>query len=137
MIPASDCSNIMRMKSVLESRKRLIGLAAIVLLVMFMMNLNSRLSEYFHLSSERDKLKAHVVDLQATKLALDVQATNANSDGIVIGWARNEAHMARPGDQVFIPMTPSSITPTPEVEVTPTVDTVENWQVWWTLFFGE
>lgn len=125
------------MKSLGQSWKRVIGLGAIVLLVMLMMNINSRLSEYFHLSSERDKLKAHVIDLQATKLALGVEATYANSDGIVIDWARNEAHMARPDDHVFIPMTPSGITPTPEIEITPTVDTIENWQVWWALFFSE
>lgn len=117
--------------------KRIIGIGSIVLLVILMMNINSRLTEYFHLSSERDKLKVHVDDLQATKLALGVQATYANSDGIVVDWARNEAHMAQPGDHVFSPMTPPGITPTPQIETTPTVNPVENWQVWWALFFDE
>jgi hypothetical protein len=67
----------MKMKAVWESRKRLIGLGAIVLLVLFMMNLNSRLTEYFRLTGERDKMKAVVGELQATKVALDTQAAYA------------------------------------------------------------
>jgi len=125
------------MKTLWGSRKRIIGLGAIILLVMLMMNMNSRLSEYFRLSNERDKLAAIVAELEATKIALDAQATYASSDGVVIGWARNEAHMSRPGDMVIIPMTPSGFTPTPEIQVTPTAQLVENWQVWWALFFSD
>jgi cell division protein FtsB len=125
------------MKSVWESRKRLIGLAAIVLLVMFMMNLNSRLSEYFHLSSERDKLEVQVNNLRATKVALDTQAAYATSDAAVVDWARNEAHMSLPGDSVIIPMTPESPVEDVVVQVTAEAHTIENWQVWYALFFGE
>jgi cell division protein FtsB len=125
------------MKPVWATRKRIIGLAAVIVLVLLMMNMNSRLSEYFHLSSERDKLQGYVVNLRATKIALEAQATYAASEGVVVEWARSEAHMAQPGDQVIIPMTPSSITATPEIKVTPVVHKVENWQVWWALFFGE
>lgn len=126
----------MVMKAVWESRKRIIGLGAIVLLVLFMMNINSRLSEYFHLSSERDKLSAQVDNLRATKVALDTLAAFATSDAAVIPWARNEAHMSLPGDNVMIPVTPNSQVVQEEVKVTQTPTTTENWQVWYILFFG-
>jgi hypothetical protein len=125
------------MKSVWESRKRIIGLGAIALLALFMMNLNSRLSEYFHLTSEQNKLAVNINDLRATKVALDTLAAFATSDAAVEIWARNEAHMARPGDKVFIPVTPNSPKEEPIVEVTSTPRIVENWQIWWALFFEE
>jgi hypothetical protein len=127
----------MVMKAVWDSRKRIIGLGAIALLVWFMMNINSRLSEYFHLSSERDKIDAQVNDLRATKVALDTLAAYATSDAAVIDWARNEAHMALPGDNVMIPITPDNPVIKSEPQVTSLPNPIENWQVWYTLFFGK
>jgi cell division protein FtsB len=125
------------MKSVWESRKKIIGLVAVLLLVLLMMNINSRLSEYFRLSNERDRLGTEVAYSRATKVALDTQVAYATSDRAVEDWARDEAHMARPGDKVIVPVTPANETPQPVIQVTPTPTTVENWQVWWALFFGE
>ncbi len=123
------------MKAIWEARKQIIGIFAVVMLALFMMNLNSRLTEYFRLSGERDRLGTQVAYERATKVALDTQAAYATSDQAVEDWARDEAHMARPGDKVIIPLTPVGQTPVPEVVVTPTPTTVENWQVWWALFF--
>ena len=123
------------MKAVWEARKQIIGIFAVVMLALFMMNLNSRLTEYFRLSGERDRLGTQVAYERATKVALDTQVAYATSDAAVEDWARDEAHMARPGDKVIIPLTPVGQTPVPVVVVTPTPTTVENWQVWWALFF--
>ncbi len=125
------------MKSVWEARKKIIVLSAVLLLVLLMINLNSRLSEYFRLSSDRDQLSTEVAYYRATKVALETQAAYATSDQAVEDWARNEARMARPGDKVIVPLTPEGQTPQPEVQVTPTPTVVENWQVWWALFFGQ
>ena len=123
------------MRSVWEARKQIIGIAGIFVLVLMMMNLNSRLSEYFHLSSERDKLSTEVVQLQATKIALDTQVAYANSDLAVEDWARDEAHMAKPGDKVIVLLTAENSTPEPEQQPTPTQSAVQNWEIWWALFF--
>jgi hypothetical protein len=106
-------------------------------LVMLMMNLNSRLGEYFRLSSERDKLATQVNDLRLTQLAVETLVVYATSDNAVEDWARNEAHLARPGDLVVVPVTPADNTPIARIEATPTPRTIENWEVWWALFFGE
>jgi cell division protein FtsB len=123
------------MKAVWEARKQIIGIFAVVMLALFMMNLNSRLTEYFRLSGERDRLGTQVAYERATKVAIDTQVAYATSDQAVEDWARDEAHMARPGDKVIIPLTPVGQTPVPVVVVTPTPTAVENWQVWWALFF--
>jgi cell division protein FtsB len=127
----------MMMKAIWEARKRIIGLSAILLLVLLMMNLNSRLSEYFRLSSERDKMGTEVAYYHATKIALETQVAYATSDQAVEDWARNEARMALPGDKVIIPLTPEGQTIQPQVVATPTPTVVENWEVWWALFFGQ
>lgn len=120
-----------------SARKKIIGLGAIVLLVLLMMNMNSRLSEYFRLSGERDQMLTQVIELRSTKVALQTQAAYSRSDQAVEEWARNEAHMARPGDKIIIPLTPEGQTPVPMVEATPTPVVVENWEIWYALFFGE
>ncbi len=89
------------MKAFLEARKRFIGFGLIIVLVLLMMNLNSRLSEYFHLTSERDKLATQVGYLSLTRVALDTQVAYATSDQAVEDWARNEAHMSKAGDKVI------------------------------------
>jgi cell division protein FtsB len=123
------------MRTIWEARKKIIGLGAVVLLVLLMMNLNSRLNEYFHLSSERDRLSTEVGYYSITKVALDTQVAYATSDQAVEDWARDEARMAHPGDQVIVPLTPANQTIVPEIQVTPTPTTIENWEVWWALFF--
>lgn len=112
-------------------------MAAIALLLLLMMNLNSRLGEYFHLSSERDKISTQVGDLRQTKAALETSVAYATSDQAVEDWARNEAHMAKKGDKVIIPVAEGGATPVPVAQPTPTPRVADNWEIWWALFFGE
>ena len=125
------------MKAFLEARKRFVGFGLIIVLVLLMMNLNSRLSEYFHLTSERDKLATQVGYLSLTHVALDTQVAYATSDQAVEDWARNEAHMSKAGDKVIVQITPANQPVIQQAAATPTPRTVENWEVWWALFFGE
>ena len=137
LLPQISWGNIIHMKSFLALRKRIFGIAAVILVIMLMMNLNNRLSEYFRLSKERDRVAGVVADLALTRSALSTQVGYANSDAAVEDWARNEAHMAKPGDMVIIQMTPVVPTTTPRIALTPTPRPIENWEVWWALFFGE
>lgn len=137
LIPSISWGNISSMKAFLETRKRILGAAAILVLVLVMMNLNSRLSEYFRLDSERDKLATQVGDLYVTRAAMDTLVAYATSDQAVEDWARDEGHMAMPGDIVVIQITSAEQAQTPMVVETPTPRPVENWEVWWALFFGE
>jgi cell division protein FtsB len=118
-------------------RKKIIGVVAIFLLMVLMMNINSRLTEYFRLAAERDTLRAQVTLDMATRVALETRVAYATSDQAVEDWARNDSHLSRPGDSVIVPLTPAGPTPEPEIKVTPTVRAAENWEVWWALFFGQ
>ena len=137
MILAPACGNIMVMKSVWEARKKILGVAAVLVLVLMLVSFNNRLGEYFRLSNERDKLSAEVEELQGTQVALETQVAYATSDQAVEDWARNEARMAKPGDKVVILLTPHHIATEIFTQPTPTPRTVENWEIWWALFFEE
>lgn len=137
LIPPQPWGKINLMKAFLEARKRILGLAAIVLLVLVMMNLNSRLGEYFRLDSQRDKMSTQMAELRMTHAQLETQVAYATSDQAVEDWARNEAHQAQPGDQVVVVVTPLNNTIAPLIIETPTPRVVENWEIWWALFFGE
>jgi hypothetical protein len=125
------------MKLFWEARKKIIGLSAVVLLMLLMMNINSRLNEYFRLTNERNEVSTQVNDLQITRFALETQVAYATSDAAVDEWARGEAHLAQPGDKVIVPVTPANLTSVQEPQITPTPPVIENYEVWWALFFGE
>ena len=102
-----------------------------------MMDLNTRLSELFRLSAERDKIQTQVVELKHTRQVLITQVAYATSDVAVEEWARVEGHMSLPGDNVIIPLPPGDVTPLPVQMPTPTMVSLENWEVWQILFFGD
>lgn len=109
-------------------------LVAVVILALVMMNINARLGEYYRLSAERDRLKTEVVQLTSTYQALVTQMAYAQSDLAAEDFARN-AHMIREGEKLVVPLTPAG-NPTPTPASTPAAPApVQNWQVWWALFF--
>lgn len=109
-------------------------IAGVVVLALVMMNLNSRLSEYYRLSAERDQMATRVFILMGTKEALETQKAYSESDVAAEEYAR-DARMIREGEKLIIPLTPEGyVTPTPEVPVS-TPQPIQNWEVWWALFF--
>lgn len=109
-------------------------LAAVVILALVMMNINARLGEYYRLSAERDRLKTEVAQLTSTYQVLVTQMAYAQSDLAAEDFARN-AHMVREGEKLVVPLTPAG-NPTPTPVSTPVAPVpIQNWQVWWALFF--
>lgn len=125
------------MKSVWEARKKILGIAAVLVLVLMLVSFNNRLGEYFRLSHERDRLETEVAKMQGTQVALETQVAYATSDQAVEDWARDEARMAKPGDKVIVLLTPQTLATEIFTQTTPTPRTVENWEIWWALFFEE
>lgn len=117
--------------------KRLIIIGSLVIFAMMMMDLNGRLNQLSRLSTQRDQIQAEVDGLASTKQALENEISYSSSDAAVEAWARQSGHLARPGDQVIIPLPPPGITPTPVPIPTITVKKVDNWEIWEALFFGQ
>jgi cell division protein FtsB len=117
--------------------KKIFAAAGLVFLAFLILDFNSRVEDYFMLSAERDVKATEVAELRITEQALKTQIAYANSDAAVEKWAREEAFLARPGDEPIIMLPDPNFTPqpTPIPEVTPIV--VSNWEVWGLLFFGD
>jgi len=109
---------------------------AIVVLFFLVMDLNTRLNELSRLTEQRDNAATVVSQLQNTLDVLDTQVAFATSEGAVEQWAYGEGHMARPGEQLVVPLSPPGTTPIPVFIPTPTVMPVENWEVWKALILG-
>jgi len=105
-----------------------------IILFIMVLGLNSRLSEYFRLSSQQDEMEERINGLISTQIALDTQIAYAESDKAAEEWARTYERKVLPGDQVIIPLPQGTITPEVNYLTTPTPLNFENWQIWWDLF---
>ena len=112
----------------------LIGM--ILTFVILMMDLDSRVSQLFRLSDQRDQAATEVSKLQATEAEMQHQVEFSKSDVIVGIWARDE-NMGKPGDRLLKPLPGTKPTSTPEITPTPMASTSVNWQIWRALFFGQ
>jgi len=99
------------------------------------LGLNSRLSEYLRLSSQKDEMDERIIRLESTRIALETQIAYADSDKAVEEWARTYERKVLPGDQVIIPLPLGDITQEVNYLAPPNQGNLENWQIWWGLFF--
>ena len=108
----------------------------IVVLVFLMLDFNNRMSELQRLSSDRDQLTTHVVQLTQTIEVLNTKIAYATSDLAVEQWAREEGKMVKKGDVPIVPVSPYQATPQPTPVPVATKQPVNNWDIWYALFLG-
>ncbi|MCC6146186.1 MAG: hypothetical protein IT308_01325 [Anaerolineaceae bacterium] len=116
--------------------KRFFIIALLGVFALLMMDLNSRLWDLTRLSADRDQVLTQVYDEYATRYSIETKIAYSASDAAVGDWARGEAGWAKPGDQVVIPLAENEAIITPTPAPTATLEPVDNWEVWWALFFS-
>lgn len=119
------------------SFRRIAAFAGIFVLFLVIVEFNTRLEELNRLNNQRDEIRARATQAVQTQLALQDQVAYAGSTAAVEEWARAEGHYIREGDQPVIPIgQPGS---EPVVVATPTAipTPLQNWEIWWKLFFDE
>jgi len=117
-------------------RQILVG-ALIVIIILLMAEFNNRMSELNRLSEQRDRAAAQITSLMQTQAVLQTQIAYATSVAAVEEWAYEDGRLVRPGDNPVVPLpeggavsaTPVSISPGNKPEL------IENWEVWYALFF--
>jgi cell division protein FtsB len=117
--------------------KQWIIIALIAILFFMVLGLNSRISEYFRLTGQRDEMQQRIENLESTRVALETEIAYANSNKAVEEWGRTFERLVQPGDQVIIPLPPQDFTPETHYLSTPTPQIDQKWQIWWELLFGE
>lgn len=111
-----------------------LGLAVLLIMIM---DFNARMAELIRLQNEAGTVQARATNIAITQLALQTQAAYATSDNAVEEWAREQAGMAQPGDQVVIPLPVPGYTPPPEPTPTPVFENLTKLDIWIELLFGK
>lgn len=117
--------------------RRVIAFAAILVLMLMVIDFNARLEELNLLRKHEEIISVQATQVIQTQVALQTQVAYAGSDQAVQDWARGEGHYVQPGDQLVIPVGGPDTNPAQAASPTPPPTPLPNWQVWWNLFFGE
>ena len=125
------------MPSLPISPRRIGVIAGIIILVLMVIEFNSRLEELNRLSDERDRVRVEATHSVATQLALQTAVALAASDQAAEAWARSDGFYIRPGDRPVVPIGKPGSTPVSVPSPTPMPTPMPNWRVWWNLFFSE
>lgn len=117
--------------------RRVAVFAGIIILVLIMVELNSRLEELNRLNDQLDQVRIAATNSVQTQVALQTQLAYAGSTEAVEEWARTEGHYMQEGDQPVVPIGQPGSDPIVIATPTPAPTPMQNWQVWWGLFFSQ
>ena len=121
------------MKLMQATWKRITKIGGIILLLIMVMDLNSRMVHMYSLRGEMEAEYARVQELEAIEAELDEKIAYANSDDIVVQWAREQNWMQQEGDFV-IALIPTGDRPPEEMtelyQPEPELDNWDAWKLW-------
>jgi hypothetical protein len=115
--------------------KYAIAVISLVILAYLIVDFNSRSAALQTLEAERQVVEARLASRTATVGALQEQIAYATSQAAVVEWAYQN-HMAKPGDNVIVPVHPVQVTPTPAPRPVVAAEQPSNFEMWLRLFFG-
>ena len=117
--------------------------AAIVVLTIslfLIVDLGRRTTAGYYVSQAEKNLQAEIRAELALKQKLMERLEYVKTDAYVEQWAREHAHMVRPGDRPLILVTPGVPPAEPFAARPPnpssSTEPVPNWHHWWRLFFN-
>jgi len=125
------------MPSIPINFRRVAVFAGIFVLILLVIEFNSRLEELNRLNDQRNQIRILATQVEQTHVALQTQVAYANSTAAVDEWARTEGHYVMEGDQPIVPLVQPGSQPVIVPTVQPTPTPMQNWEVWWDLFFKE
>jgi cell division protein FtsB len=121
--------------------------AAIVVLTIalfLVIDFGRRTTAGYYVSQTEKRLVAEIEALLKEQEILKQRRDYVQTDAYVEQWAREQAHMVRPGDRRLIVVTPPASTAPADDQPAPAFTTLEsavarepvpNWHLWWRLFW--
>ena len=109
----------------------------IFILILLVIEFNSRLEELNRLNDQRDEIRTMATQSIQTQMALQTQVAYAESTAAVDKWARTEGHYVQEGDHPVIPVGQPGSEPVIVNTPIPLPTPMQNWQIWWSLFFNK
>ena len=109
---------------------RIFVLGGVLVLLLLVMDLNSRMVHMVQLRGEMEAELTKVNELKAVAAILDEQIAYAESDDIVEKWARQENWMQKEGDFVIMLVPSGELPQQMFVQTTAPQQQLENWEAW-------
>jgi hypothetical protein len=119
------------------SIRRVAVMIGILVLVFVVLEFNRRLEELKLLNTQNEFIHGQATQAIQTQAAMLTQVAYANSDAAVEEWARTDGHYIKDGDLPVVPLAEPGSAPVEASTPVPAPTPRQNWEVWWTLFFGE
>jgi|SRR3990170_6582449 len=116
--------------------KKYIYLIGVFLLIVIVIRFQQRVSEMHQLEDQLSLVQAQGTAVVQTQSNLLTQVAYANSDQAVKEWAYREGRWYLPYETPIIIVADESNTPSTNPVVGEQTVPIQNWQVWWELFFG-
>ena len=117
--------------------RRAAVIIGIFILVFTVLEFNRRLEELNMLNEQNELIRLQATQAIQTRQVLQTQVAYAGSTAAVEEWARIDGHYIQNGDIPIVPVgqpgAASIVLDTPIPSPTP----MQNWEVWWELFFGK
>lgn len=117
--------------------RRVATFVGIFLLILFVIEFNTRLEELNRLNDQLDEVSARATQAMQTQSALQTQVAYAGSTDAVDGWARADGRYMQEGDQPVIPLEVPGSAPLIVNTPVPSPTPMQNWEIWRALFFDE
>jgi hypothetical protein len=117
--------------------RRVLVTIGIIVLVFVVLEFNRRLEELSLLNDQAEIIRTQATQAVQTHLALQTAVAYANSTAAVEEWARTDGHYIKDGDLPVVPVGAPGAAPIELTTPVPTPTPMQNWEVWWELFFGE
>ena len=125
------------MPSIPINFRRVAIFLGIFILILVVIEFNSRLEELNRLNDQRNEIRTAATQSIQTQMALQTQVAYAGSTAAVEEWARTEGHYVLEGDQPVIPVVQPGSEPVIIATPLPLPTPMQNWEVWWSLFFDK
>jgi hypothetical protein len=109
----------------------------IFILILLVIEFNTRLEDLNRLNDQRNEVRAAATQAQQTQMSLLTQVAYGESTAAVEEWARTEGHYVQEGDQPVIPVGQPGSEPVMIATPIPSPTPMQNWEVWWKLFFDK
>ncbi len=125
----------MKLSSLQINLRRLAIFVAIGILLVLILDFNNRLEKASHLQNQAATVRAEGTAVMVTQVALQTAAAEATSPAAVDKYAREQAHLAKPGDKLVAPLPQPGATPPPTPSPTPVYSNLTNWEIWMMYLF--
>jgi hypothetical protein len=117
--------------------RRMAAIIGILMLVFIMLEFNRRVEQLKTLDGQYALMLSQATQAVQTQGALNTQVAYAGSNSAVEEWARIDGHYVQDGDLPVVPIEQPGAPPIEASTPAPTPTPMQNWEVWWGLFFGK